>query len=454
MGLTLSDTAKLMVQKVWNHYTSLPSETGIVYYKGYDAERRARLPKILNVLMEFFQSRIALSEFKLAVDKESRNHTYWGFRGINGQMFFNMLFNTAEAASRVEELSSCLRDGLRMPPDISGAKNALARIVRLAEELAEAATTPRSAPRRGSAPYFASYFWQVQDPSKWPVYYTSMIEALEDTEIWTASGDPVQDYCDFYAIAVLVRDFLSGSASLPLSHWDIEHAFLRWSQRGKTIVTPEPTPEAIRTPTPQGLVPQIVEPLFDSYIPPIVAVLPNLAANDSVAQQLAARTGRSVEKIFEERVAVLLRMLGYQVEALGQGMGRVPDGIAVSSEYRYGVIFDAKVRSAEYLLGTDDRAFREYIATNAGDLRRRGVRQLYFMVVSSAFGGEYDDAIRSLKLETEVREVVLAEAAALLAALERRLRDPDIQLGPDGLQRLFANSGILTRNSVLALLGE
>jgi hypothetical protein len=40
-----------------------------------------------------------------------------------------------------------------------------------------------------------------------------------------------------------------------------------------------------------------------------------------------------VEKVFEERLAILFRMLGFEVDLKGQGYGRNPDGIAMCQEF-------------------------------------------------------------------------------------------------------------------------
>jgi hypothetical protein len=70
------------------------------------------------------------------------------------------------------------------------------------------------------------------------------------------------------------------------------------------------------------------------------------------------------------------------------------------------------------------------------------------MVISSSFTGDADDAIRGMKIETNVNEVLLVEVKSLLAMLEGILRNPSISLSPDGIQRLLAFSGILTEKDV------
>ena len=99
----------------------------------------------------------------------------------------------------------------------------------------------------------------------------------------------------------------------------------------------------------------------------------------------------------------------------------------------YAIVWDAKVRGDRYNMGTDDRAVKEYITTQSRDLKkRRGLRNIYYLIVSSEFADDYDDAIRSLKMETDVNEVCLVEADALIAMVEARMRSPrEVSLGPD-----------------------
>jgi hypothetical protein len=66
---------------------------------------------------------------------------------------------------------------------------------------------------------------------------------------------------------------------------------------------------------------------------------------------------------------------------------------------------------------------------------------------------DYDDIIRSIKMETDVSKVILVEAEALVAIVDAKLRAPlQIGLWPDGLQRLFTSSGILPTETVRNLL--
>jgi DNA-directed RNA polymerase subunit H (RpoH/RPB5) len=88
----------------------------------------------------------------------------------------------------------------------------------------------------------------------------------------------------------------------------------------------------------------LVDDLPESYIPPVVSILPELAENDPILDEICHKSGKAIENEFEERLAILFGMLGFETELMGQRHGRVPEGIAVSDEFRYAIIYDAKVR--------------------------------------------------------------------------------------------------------------
>ena len=187
-------------------------------------------------------------------------------------------------------------------------------------------------------------------------------------------------------------------------------------------------------------------------MPPIDAVLTQMAANDPKLTDLAKASGISLERAFEKSVNAAFTILGYETQLLGQGQGRVPDGRAVDLDDSYAILWDAKVRSSGYSMGTDDRTIREYIDNQSRELKR--LRNIYYLIISGHFQDDGDDLIRTLKMDTGINEVIFMEADALVAMVDKKLRDPhQVPLGTDGLQRLFTSSGILTVERVREGLG-
>ena len=158
-----------------------------------------------------------------------------------------------------------------------------------------------------------------------------------------------------------------------------------------------------------------------------------------------------MDRAFEKYINAAFTILGYETKLLVQGKGRVPDGIALTHDEGYAILWDAKIRSNGYSIGTDDRTIREYITSQSRELeRRRLMRNIYYLIISSTFADDFDDTIRLIKMETDVNEVILVEADAFVAMIDAKLRDPlQLTLGPDGLQRLFSVSGILSSEKVL-----
>ena len=170
--------------------------------------------------------------------------------------------------------------------------------------------------------------------------------------------------------------------------------------------------------------------------------------------ETAKASGTNISRALEKSVDAAFTILGYETKLLGQGQGRVPDGLAIDHDNSYAVIWDAKARGDRYSMGTDDRTIRDYIVTQSRELRRRrGLRNIYYVLVSGEFADDSDDTIRSLKMETDISEVILMKADALIAIVDAKLRDPlHVSLGPDGIQRLFTDSGVLNADMVREMI--
>ena len=60
-----------------------------------DNRRRVIKEDLLPLLQQFLGGSIPLAEFKSTNDGLNKRNEYWGFKGIKGQMFFNLLNKTA-----------------------------------------------------------------------------------------------------------------------------------------------------------------------------------------------------------------------------------------------------------------------------------------------------------------------------------------------------------------------
>lgn len=449
----MNDAIIKKAYEVWENYKragkTFKNADKLISQDEIDKNRIASLPYALNELNNYLKGNVTLEYFKTSIDGFNKRNRLWGFKGINGQMFFNMLYNSSSGAGLLENLNNVLKVSLSVPTDILDAKQKISLLSEFTSSLTDYVSDKRSAPRAGSVLFFISYFWQVQNSTAWPIYYRSMVDVFQDLSIWTPSSDYSLDYEEFYHLNNELIKLFSKIEKLKVTFWDVEHAFWTWSELDEML------PDVLITPVlPAPTTTELITNLPASFIPPVVSILPLLARNDADVQILCNNSGISPEKAFEERIAILFRMMSFQVEPLGQGYGRVPDGIAICQEHHYALIYDAKVRKDGYSLGTDDRAIREYIVRETERLKRRGIRNVYFAIISSDFKGDYDPIIRTLKMETDIREVLFIETSGLLTILEQKLRNPELDLGPKGIQNLLAQSGILTHTDIKEFLGN
>jgi hypothetical protein len=433
-------------------YLFAPSESEGKARVGASAEFDAKRVKLIDtelkpLLADYLMDGVVLAEFKSKIDGINKRNELWGFRGIKGQMFFNMVVNVAEDHVECDqELKSALTIPSNEHIASSRIKTFAGYVKRLGEQWVTAGGTRYGMPKIGSVPFFLSYFWQIQEHQVWPVYYTNTVQTLTDLNIWQPSEDIAEDYLAFKRVHETLTKLFSEAGGRQFTLYDVEHVFWFWGGNPYAAAKAEqkPVEPSLAKPTSGKAI--FVDPprLPESYVPPIVAILPAMARHDEYLVEAAMFSGTSLERAFEKNIDAAFTILGYETKLLGQGQGRVPDGRALAVDDHYAILWDGKVRLNSYSLGTDDRTIREYIVTQSRELSRR-YRNIYYIIVSSSFADDFDDTIASIKMETDVSEVILLEAEALVAIVEAKLRAPlQLSLGPDGIQRFFTKSGSLT----------
>ena len=94
-----------------------------------------------------------------------------GFNGFSGMMLVNQLVKRSESDA---ELADVLVDALTVPVDDDEAQRKLQRLVDHIEQIRVGAH-----PAPGHAPFLASYFWALQDHTRWPTMWSSAVAFLE-----------------------------------------------------------------------------------------------------------------------------------------------------------------------------------------------------------------------------------------------------------------------------------
>ena len=420
--------------------------------KMFDAVRGNIIEKKLKpLLQDFFDGKVQILEFKSKIDSINKRQRFFGFDGFNGQMFFNMVVNAVQEVGDINECIEELKSVFSLPANENAASSRLKTfkcyVNRLGDAWVNAGNTRHKRPKPGSIPFFVSYFWQILDRDVWPVYYPSVVQVMTELNLWQPSGDNAKDFIDYKKINEALIDLFSRHSGSQYNFYKVERVF--WfksenqdqavSEQGKKKDDDKKSKKLVET----DLLPQ-------SYIPPIIEIIPQIALNGEDVKKAAKNSGISLEKAFEEHVEAAFKIMGFETRLLGQGKGRVPDGIAESADDSYAIIWDSKARSSGYSMGTDDRKIRDYITTESKAIKKRKkIDNIYFMIISSSFADDFDDTIRSIKMETGVNAVLLLEAEALVEMVDVKLRNPlQITLGSDGIQYLFSSSGVITPQMV------
>lgn len=457
MGL-LNEQQIALAIKAMNEYISaskFEGKTIVGIENNIDQKREQVIESELKPLLNDYLSGILeLSEFKSKVDSINKRNEFWGFKGIKGQMFFNIVFNVAD---NIDECNAEIKSAITMPENeqmaSSRINNFSSYVKRLGEQWVEAGNSKHGTPKISSIPFFLSYFWQIQNRNVWPVYYTNSVNMMQDLNLWQPSGNLSQDYLTFKRIHEELAGLFSKNSSDKFDHYKVEHVF--WYKANKEY--PSIAAEIEGSSGKNDL--EVNKAIFsnqlelprlpESYVPPVVSVLVEMSNHNENLKEAAKNSGTSLERAFEKHIDIAFKILGFETHLMGQGNGRVPDGSAIAKDDDYIIIWDAKIRSNGYSMGTDDRTIREYITTQSRELKkRRHYKNIYYSIISSSFVNDFDEVIRSIKMETDVNEVLLIEASALVSMVDARLRDPTITLGSDGFQRIFSSSGMISTKNV------
>lgn len=170
------------------------------------------------------------------------------------------------------------------------------------------------------------------------------------------------------------------------------------------------------------------------FIPPIVQDLVECSGNKEKALE------------FEKGVNLVFQMLGFDVQYYGQGTGRNPDGIAKASQNGYAILIDAKSRTDNYKIGTEDRTFIEYINKFSEPLKKSGFKNIYLLIVSSGFDSVSATAIKNIKIETQVVTTLLT-SKLLLKILSSKIRTPRL-FDLKKFQELLIEDGEVTEKRI------
>jgi len=410
------------------------------------------LPALKTLISDFQSGKINLQNFKEEHEYKCREFPYWGFKGFSGQMQINQFANNIEE----ENKETIFRKAVQLPVTEIEAKEKIDDLAKYIAEKRSNCENPQSLPRPASVKYVLSYFWEIQDYTKWNVFYNSNVKVLDAIGLDTdTQGTEGQNYLAYLALMreleALYQQYVKNPIKYP--YWFVEHVlwkqFLNSSTRTGASLEKQRAGSGEAKATKSVVMLQVA----NEWLPPVIADLSDLAQNRETAWSQRNKT--KPEKAFETKVRIAFTLLGYEATELGQGKGREPDGFAIShnvSDGDYAIVYDAKARERYFDVGTGDREMYEYIKRKSDELKRRRVSRSYFLVVSS----EFDPNPTNLNLVKDVFRrtripVIMLRAVDLLFLIEEKLKDTE--LTHERLEQLFLETGMLTREKIVDILG-
>lgn len=236
----MQQEARERIVQVWDAFEEsgfrYASHDGEIHQTGDLNElRRDRLSKRQTLLEGFLDGDLELTEFRSEMASEARSNQLWGFSGISGGMFFNMLINADELVEEAS-LEDLLQEILIAPNKVSESKEHIERLESWLERARTETDDVNQVPPTGHIPYFLSYFWQLQDPDTYPIYYTSMRQAFEELGIWEPESDLGEAYQSFWELNEEIRDVLEEHTGDEVHLWLIERLCLYYRSRGEIEV--------------------------------------------------------------------------------------------------------------------------------------------------------------------------------------------------------------------------
>lgn len=409
---------------LWDKY--LEANRKVVDTKGYeiediDARRLPAISAIKTIISDFLKGTIDVAEFKTRNDSYNKKNNFWGFTAVKGQMFFNLLVKASDASGRTTELASLLRKTISLPGTLQEGLSKINDLELFVSSLFENAIDKRKAPNPGSVGYFLSFFWQIQDHKSWPIIYSSMILSFEELGFWEQPASQSEAYKEFYLINEEVKRIISTYSKTQISNWDVEHCF--WNHKSVSVSVQRPA-SGIQDATATDINEYLEETVLLSASFDIYEYIPNVVS-DLINQGKDNESSSSAKgSKFEKSVGLIFRLLGFQVDQLGQGTGREPDLIAIHRKENTAFIVDAKAYANGYALSaSDERAIREYIRHHCTRLRQIGIQRVGFILVSNSFKSDMNELSSELTWNTDIKRFVLIESEALLHLLAYHLRD-------------------------------
>ncbi len=185
--------------------------------QGVESTTKARedaLEGLHDLLTRFMSGAIDVEPFRAEFDRRSRvEWSTFGLGGFNGGMFLNKL---AKHIADHARLGAELRQALAVPRDDQEALHHLRAFSAYLDSLVSAGAATRAQVDPPRVTVFVPFWWHVQAPEAWPVFFVSARKALAETRAIPSESSDAAGYITFR------RAFLELAGALHLDHVKLE----------------------------------------------------------------------------------------------------------------------------------------------------------------------------------------------------------------------------------------
>lgn len=187
-----------------------------------DARRPVIQREILELVKRYLAGEVDTQQFRETFDRKTRHEwDGFGFKGMSGAMFLNMLVKHVPDQRALERE---IKGILNAPSDTEDARRRIREFLGFLEKWTSSGQVTKRQIQPARVSFFVPLWWHLCDTEQWPIFYPLSRKALELHGLYSPTLDPVEDYFTF-------RDhFLSLASALGLKSWELEHLCV-WHDR-------------------------------------------------------------------------------------------------------------------------------------------------------------------------------------------------------------------------------
>jgi hypothetical protein len=182
--------------------------------KALEEQREEVVPQIRELLDGFLAGSTELERFRSEFDRRSRTEwSTFGLGGFGGGMVLNKLVKHVPDHAT---LTAKLKAALRVPADEATATRQLREFLDYLAALETTNVTTAIKADASRVPFFVPFWWHIQAPQEWPIYYKSARSAFIATGLIDEEAGITDQYTRFR------RVFLELAKALDIDAWRLE----------------------------------------------------------------------------------------------------------------------------------------------------------------------------------------------------------------------------------------